>query len=305
MRLTPPGLRPPDSTEISIDGPARATSSAFNHLQAAVDRWLPLEALDPVEYAAGHALFESRSDQRANLIEWLVGHLAARAGRPSRVLSIGCGDGSVDVAVATALASHGHRVDYIGVEPHAPSARAFGAGMAAVAEADTSVLTQPFEQARPDGLFDVVLAVHSLYYVADLAETLRRARTFLAPDGEVIVLHAPLEPLNMLVRLLSPGRKQAFGDELASSMSIALGRAPRTVRIDNRLDLTSTGDLDMDRQLMAFTVQARLPATLLEPVRSALAERALPEAGLVLAHPVDAYVARRERCVPGHGRAAF
>jgi SAM-dependent methyltransferase len=291
MRLTPPTLCLPGSAGLATGGVSRPADSAFDRLQTAVDRWLPLDALDPVEYAAGHALFEGRSDQRVNLTDWLVGHLAVRADSPTRVVSIGCGDGSVDVAVAAALTSCGQRVEYVGVEPHAPSARTFGVSLAGVAMADASVLVQPFEQARPAGLFDVVLAVHSLYYVADLAATLRRAYALLAPGGEVIVLHAPLEPLNVLVRLLSPGRRQAFGDELADAMALAVGRTRRAIRIDNRLDLTSTGDLETDRQLLAFTVQARLPTALFPLVRNALAERALPGAGLVLEHPVDAYIA--------------
>ncbi len=64
------------------------------------------------------------------------------------------------------------------------------------------------------------------------------------------------------------------------------------MRIDNRLDLTTTGDAETDRQLVAFTIQANLPSTLLGVVRSALAERALPGPGLVLTHPVDALVVR-------------
>lgn len=234
-------------------------------------------------------MFEGRSDQREHLTGWLVDHVAAQAGAPTRVLSIGCGDGSVDVEVAAVLASRGQRVDYVGVEPHAPSGRAFASRVDGVSGAHATILTEPFEQARPGGLFDVVLAVHSLYYVADLDATLRRACSMLAPGGELIVLHAPLEPLNVLVRLLAPGHRQAFGDEVAERMR-ALGRDPHMVRINNRLDLTTTGDAETDRQLVAFTIQVNLPSTLLGVVRNALAERALPGPGLVLTHPVDALV---------------
>ncbi len=86
-------------------------------------------------------------------------------------------------------------------------------------------MNEPFEQARPSGRFDIVLAVHSLYYVADLTATLRRACAMLAPGGELIVLHAPLEPLNVLVRLLAPGHRQAFGDQVATRMRAGPGPA--------------------------------------------------------------------------------
>lgn len=269
---------------------ARAPS-VLRRLQEAVRPWLPLSPLSPVEYAAGHALFESRSDQREHIVSWLIDHVAARADGPTRVLSIGCGDGSVDVQVAAALASHGQRVDYVCVEPHTPSGRACASRMAEISGVDETILNEPFERTRPSGPFDVVLAVHSLYYVNDLADTLGRAATMLAPGGELIVLHAPLEPLNVLVRLLAPGPRQAFGDEVTAHLR-ALGRAPRMVRVDSRLDLTTTGDAETDRQLIAFTIQANLPSELLGVVRDALAERALPEAGLVLTHPVDALVVR-------------
>lgn len=251
----------------------------------------PLEPLEPSEYATTHALFEARSDQRTNLTSWVVRHVGTRATSASRVLSLGCGDGSVDLQVAAALTSLGHPVDYVGVEPHAPSGRLFRDRLAGLSAARPTLLTDTFARADPAGLFDVVLAVHSLYYVDDLASTLRRAHSLLAPGGELVILHAPREPLNTLVPILCPGRRQPFSDQL-----LRLTRAewrPTVSRIDARLDLSTSGDPEVDRQLLEFTVQARLPDRLLPLVRDALAEHALPGAGLVLPHPVDALVIAR------------
>ncbi|WP_375483644.1 class I SAM-dependent methyltransferase [uncultured Jatrophihabitans sp.] len=251
----------------------------------------PLEALEPSEYATTHALFEARSDQRANLTSWVVRHVAARATSASRVLSLGCGDGSVDVQVAAALAAFGRPVDYVGVEPHAPSGRVFRDRLEDLATARPTLVTDTFAQARPAGLFDVVLAVHSLYYVDDLASTVRRAHSLLTPGGELVILHAPREPLNTLVPILCPGRRQPFSDQL-----LRLTRAewrPTVTRIDARLDLTASGDPEVDRQLLEFTVQARLPDRLLPLVRDALADHTLPGPGTVLPHPVDAFVIAR------------
>ena len=266
-------------------------------LRAAWTRHGALEPLDPVEYAVGHALFEARSDQRAHLTEWLVRRVSRRTSETVRVLSIGCGDGSVDVAVAAALAATGAAVDYLGVEPHPASAHACATRLAAVTGVRASTRQLPFDRVRPTGRFDLVLAVHSLYYVADLNDTLRRACTLLAPGGELIVLHAPLEPLNGLVRLLAPGRRQAFSGEVVHELT-ATGRRPEVTRIDSRLDLTATGDLEIDRQLLAFAVQARLTPALERSVRAALNHRARPEPGLVVDHPVDAITVR-----VGHNRA--
>ena len=258
-------------------------------LRAAVADSRPLEALDPAEYAAGHTLFEARSDQRPRITAWLTALLAPRALGPTRVLSVGCGDGSVDTPLASVLAAQGHYVDYVGVEPHGPSGQAFLTRIADVAGVRATLWPTSFTQARPEGLFDVVLAVHSLYYVPDLSAALRRARALLAPGGVLVVLHAPRGPLNELVRLLAPGRRQEFSDQVVTELQ-ALGERPDVLRIDNHLDLTATGDAVTDRRLVEFTVQARLPQALQDAVRAALAEQALPGPGLVVEHPVDALV---------------
>lgn len=266
-----------------------AVATALDILRSAVSDSRPPALLDPAEYALGHTLFEARSDQRSRLAAWLVDLLTPRAVTDTRVLSVGCGDGSVDVEVATALASLGHVVDYLGVEPHPSSAQAFLARLTEVAGVHAGVAESSFAQVDTEGTFDVVLAVHSLYYVHDLAATLRRARGLLAPGGVLVVLHAPCEALNRLVRLLAPGRRQEFSDQVAAELR-GLGESPEVTRIENRLDLTETGDADTDRRLIDFTVQARLPAAVQRAVRTVLAEQALPGPGLVVEHPVDALV---------------
>ncbi len=267
------------------------TATAFDRLRVAIADWLPLEPLDPVEYATGHALFEARSDQRARLTEWLVERLGCRSVAPSRVLSIGCGDGSVDMHVAAALARRGEPVDYTGIEPHAPSGRTFMSRLDDVPGVNATVMQCPFERADPTGRYDVVLALHSLYYVADVAATIERAGALLAPGGELIVLHAPSAPLNVLVHLLAPGRRQQFSAEVAAHFH-TLGLRPQISRIGNRLDLSATGDAEIGARLLSFTVQARVPLPLRPLVRAALSEVALPGPGVVLDHPVYALVLR-------------
>ncbi|MEO6879917.1 MAG: hypothetical protein ABI181_03070, partial [Mycobacteriaceae bacterium] len=87
------------------------------------------DVLDGDTYARGHALFEARSDQRALIVAWLAERLERRADAPVlSVLSVGCGDGSVDAPLAESACAAkpaGALRRWSGVDPHPPSAAAF------------------------------------------------------------------------------------------------------------------------------------------------------------------------------------
>jgi len=80
-------------------------------------------ALPPHTYARDHAEFEARSSQRALITAYLLGQLAYLGDGPLSVLSVGCGDGAVDAALAEALTSSASDgpVRYVGVDPNASS----------------------------------------------------------------------------------------------------------------------------------------------------------------------------------------
>lgn len=270
--------------------------SPLDTLRAAATSLLPLPGLTGAGYARGHDLFEARSDQRALITGWLVDRVAHRAHAATRVLSVGAGDGSVDVAVAAALAAHGCPVRYDAVEPHAASARLWRDRMTLPGvRAEVQRTTYAAAALRP--AYDVVLFVHSLYYVRDLRAAVGRARGLLAPGGEVIALLAPREELNALVTALAPerdGHPQWFSDQLAAVLGGTGSQGAGEVlgRLPARLDLTPTDDPERDARVLDFAVQAVLPAALRGPVRDYLASVRLPGPGLVVAHPVDALVVR-------------
>ena len=201
------------------------------------------------------------------------------------MLSIGCGDGSVDVEIARGLAAAGP-VDYRGIEPHAPSAQLFAERLGSMANVDVSCETAVFDSTG-SGSYDLIIAVHSLYYVSSIPVALAAAHRMLAPGGRLIVLHAPRERLNSLVGVLAPGRTQEFADAVERVVSRA-GWPVEIERIDGILDLSDHGEDRAWRDILDFTVQAVIPDGLIDAVEHALRAAALK--GLDLAHPVDAFV---------------
>lgn len=290
--------------------PGSNTLSPLARLREAAEELGPLPGLSGEGYAAAHALFEARSDQRALVVAWLRDRLAARAAtaQPVSVLAVGCGDGSVDVHLADLLTSRdpARPVRYLGLDPHGPSATAFAARLAGLhrvglvedALATTFAAAPPLETPP----WDVVTFVHSLYYVPDVTVALRSALALLAPGGEVLVLAAPQGPLNALAAALAPpvtgGHPQWWSSTVAAAVDglvVAGAVASSRGRLAGRLDLTGCDDAHdpAAREVLDFTVQARLPVALRPAVLAHLRAIALPGPGLVVDHPLDSWVLRR------------
>ena len=252
-------------------------------------------SLDPVTYARGHAMFEARSNQRDMIIDWLDGILDERADATSMsVLSVGCGDGSVDGALAgraCARSGPAARRRWTGVDPHPPNTAAFSARLGALAEPRLGVDAHActFAEFRTRERFDAAIFVHSLYYVGDVGEALRAATALLRPGGELLVLHAPCGDLNRLSAALAPrtaGRRQPWSGTVADELAMLGARVHRT-ELDARVDLT--GCADADPALLDFTVQAGLDPATRAQVVAELERIAEPGQGLRVAHPVTAF----------------
>lgn len=271
------------TSEMTLTRPAGTAQSTFVDLREGAQAHLPLEALTAPAYARGHALFEARSDQRSLLVEWLWSRLEARTPDPVRVLSVGCGDGSVDAELARRLHARGGRVTYDGVEPFDGSAVQWRERLDRL-DVASSLQQVAFADHDGTGGYDVVVFLHSLYYVADVQEALRAAVALLAPGGELLLLHAPRAALNAMVEVLAPrtgGHPQWFSDRVVGALR-ALGWGYADERLHAELDLSGAGNDVLD-----FTVQAALP-----PAVRALVLAHLRSVGqdLVVPHPVDAFV---------------
>ena len=277
--------------------------AALDQLRAAAAPKLPLPPLDQDTYASAHAAFEARSDQRALLTRWLLERLVSRTatGRPVSVLSVGCGDGAVDVALADALTARdpGRPVRYVGVDPHPASGAAFRARLDALKRPGlaASTITASFDRLGGAAVYDVVLFVHSLYYVPDVGAALARAEALLAPGGEVLVLHAPRAGLNELAATLATpaaGHRQWWA-ETTERVVAASGLCGASCTIKGRLDLGDCLDETdpVGCSVLDFTVQARLPESLRPLALDALRAVALPGNGLAVEHPLRAWELRR------------
>ncbi len=281
-----PNLSPPTSPHHAVLDQLRA---------ARFGETLP--DLAPDAYARGHAAFEARSDQRALIGQHLAGRLAGRDTGPVSVLSVGCGDGSLDAPLAAGLADvlPARPVRYVGIDPFVGSTNAWAGAMA---DLDRPGLTAEvhattFADAPVDGLFDVITFVHSMYYVPAVAPALLAAHAMLKPGGELLVLSAPRGSLNQLVEVLAPpveGHQQWFSEDVAAGFARAGLRVDETSTLDALLDMDDASD-----EVLDFTVQARLTPELRTLVREYLDAVSVSHPATVVLcvpHPVDVYRVR-------------
>ncbi|SDO75840.1 Methyltransferase domain-containing protein [Klenkia soli] len=282
------------------------TSTApLDLLRGTLARRPALPPLTPTAYARAHATYEAHSDQRALLTTWLASTVADRLpGAAARtVLSVGPGDGSVDAPLASSLVGGRGPLRWVVAEPdpvvgercRARLAQAVGPAGSVVLHAgpfDTVGETVGAEQV------DLVLAVHSLYYVPDLAVAVAAAAARLVPGAALVVLLAPLEALCLLTEAVDPASHRWWSGDLPDALAAA-GLRGSAVRLPGRLDTTDCFDpgSPTGREVLDFLVGADC-ADLDDVARGVLLD-ALADIGTrdgdrwSVPHPVDAVVATR------------
>lgn len=125
----------------------------------------------------------------------------------SRFLDLGCADGELTELLADRTGARGLGIDFAPGAIAAASARTADRASLAFQLGDLDEL-----QLEP-GAFDAVIAIDSLYFATDLAETLRRSLASLAPGGRLVAFWS-------LTR--SPGEEDVDGGRLAATFT-ALG----------------------------------------------------------------------------------
>ncbi|MEM9354398.1 MAG: class I SAM-dependent methyltransferase, partial [Planctomycetota bacterium] len=242
------------------------------------------------------------SNQQLQILEWLARLVAEEftGASPLRVLSVGCGSGILDLPLLDAVAADGRKVIYTAVDPNPVACRRFREGFEALnpPNVELVVLEHGIERLEPDLRFDLIHAVHSLYYLSDPADSIDNLLGRLAPQGRLAVLQAPKAELNLLSDCFWPtsGEDAIWFSGCVRQHLDDSGLAFREDRIDAKVDVTpcfedkSSGG----RMLLDFITQADSDAfhtSIKEGCRTYLRSVAETVSGQVMVeHPVDAFV---------------
>ena len=265
-----------------------------------------VHALSNKDYAQCLEVFEANSDQRFRILDWLEENILTHMLKSSNsILSVGCGAGAFDEHVLKYLNGRMEQVKYLGIEPNPLEATEFLKRMQAQSvgqmAVDTSVLVEKFGERSLDAAFDLILFVHSIYYLDDRNEAIDAALSALKPGGVLIIVVAPDESLNVIANLIwqrQMGQKSFFSDDLRRHFD-ARGIDYSETRIAANLDATAgfNSTSQEGRDIIDFTVQTRM-ALLPEPLQNDISEFLLStskieDGNTYLPHPVDVFCCRK------------
>lgn len=194
--------------------------------------------------------------------------IAAREGRPLRILSIGCGDGDLDFAVLECLNGLTD-VEYLGLEVNETSAQLFEEAVEAWRENFAGELSFEIRIASAerlpdiDGGFDLVVMSHVLYYFSDPVALVRNyLQRACRIDGRVMIVHSGWGGIPELMAAV-PGLQpfldaDTIRDELAAS-----GLRVQCETLSSELDVTDILEqTGRGRQILGFCIERdvdRLP----------------------------------------------
>jgi len=271
-----------------------------------VDILQELEHLDhvrPLEgdrYASCLASYEAASNQRERILDWFTGDMIpGLSSQRTRVLSIGCGAGDLDKELLAAGAEHASEVSYVGLEPDAGQCEHFVSRMGF--ENDDNVQVEGhnlrFEEFGDKDRFDLVLMVHSLYYMEDPQQALEKALGLVGDEGRLTVLIASNDVLNELASSfwqLTKERPTWFSEDLSEHLE-ASGASFERKRIEARIDVTDCCEPRSERgvriaDFLAQVPTGELPERLRRMIFGYLEETSNRDGGTRwLPHNVDAF----------------
>ncbi len=151
---------------------------------------LPLTAAG---YAAANEAFRRCwSADREEVLSFLQAHPPTSGTENLRVLGIGVGDGSFDLRIIDTLRTlrGGVPISYVAVEPNEAQLAGFRSRVSGAQEQGTqfTFLALQAEDYVPDGRFDLIHYIHSLYHMPGAEERLvRMSLEHLRPGGKLLI----------------------------------------------------------------------------------------------------------------------
>ena len=202
----------------------------------------PPEAASPhrVDYDEIYRLRRRVSTMHDVARDWLVRAIPAwrrdvDPSRPFRILSVGCGDGDLDLPVIVAASSIGP-VEYLGCDVNAGSLKVFGERLNASSQetvmASVRLACLDFDDLPDEGGFDLVLLSHMLYYVADPSSfVLRALDDRCATGGRLIVVHSAHDGVPAIAEEALAFSPFLTGEGIVAELKCR-GVSPRVHRLD-------------------------------------------------------------------------
>lgn len=256
--------------------------------------------LTPAEYSAGFEEFLRRTPQTDHHLRLLGEQIDWK--QVERVLSIGCGEAELELALAEGLPA----LELVCVEPNPGFADIAEAKVAARAPGRVQIVRERFETASLDSLgsFDLVVISHSLYYMDDQPEQLRRAFSCLRRGGELLVFHLhPEANLRAFQRRFGIHNNYSYcADDVARDLATS-SLMYREVEVDipTRID-------DYPDVLSQFLMERRCTQAELAAVRSYFTEQfdaIWPNRSVLFRVPEDQSVAGLDEAAFARCFAAF
>jgi SAM-dependent methyltransferase len=206
-----------------------------------------LNNVNPLEgerYATCLQTYEAASNQRELILGWFTDHVIPQLSTASAsFLSVGCGAGELDEKILAAGKAQASTVSYVGLEPDSQQCERFLSRM--VVENDPSIRVEAyntgFEAFTEQRRFDLVLMVHSLYYMDDPKRALKSALNLVSESGRLVILIASDDTLNELASSFwerENGGSTWFSEDLSRHLKNR-GISFERQRIEAKLDITS------------------------------------------------------------------
>jgi SAM-dependent methyltransferase len=256
--------------------------------------------LEGHHYAACLHTYEAASNQRELIRGWFTDHVIPLLSTDSAsFLSVGCGAGELDVEILDAVKEHTSSISYVGLEPDPQQCEKFVSRMERANDENVRVEAHntDFEKFTEQRRFDLVLMVHSLYYMDDPKRAIQNALNLVNESGRLVVLIASNDTLNELSSSfweMEKGAATWFSEDLSEYLE-ARGVPFERKRIEARLDITSCCEPQSEKgvRIADFIAQvstAKLPPRLRRMIFGYLEATSQQDGDMRwLPHNVDAF----------------